>query len=68
MLSFSHIIIIVIAALIFLGPNKIPDFMEKCGEGISLFKNALLNPVLKKKKRKSIKKIKNKVLTKKIKK
>lgn len=41
MLSISHLIIIIIAALIFLGPDKIPQFLKSCGEGIVLFKKTL---------------------------
>jgi TatA/E family protein of Tat protein translocase len=41
MLSLSHLIIIIIAALIFLGPDKIPQFLKSCGEGIVLFKKTI---------------------------
>lgn len=41
MLSITHLIIIIIAALIFLGPEKIPQFLKSCGEGIVLFKKTL---------------------------
>jgi TatA/E family protein of Tat protein translocase len=41
MLSISHLVIIIIAALIFLGPDKIPHFLKSCGEGIVLFKKTI---------------------------
>lgn len=41
MLSVSHLIIMIIAALIFLGPNKIPQFLKSCGEGIVAFKDII---------------------------
>jgi TatA/E family protein of Tat protein translocase len=41
MLSLSHLVIIIIAALVFLGPEKIPQFLKSCGEGIVLFKDTI---------------------------
>lgn len=41
MLSLSHLVVIIIAALIFLGPDKIPEFLQKCGEGIVAFKKII---------------------------
>ena len=41
MLSLSHLIVIIIFALIFLGPDKIPQFLKSCGEGIVEFKKII---------------------------
>jgi Sec-independent protein translocase protein TatA len=35
----------IIAALIFLGPEKIPQFLKSCGEGIVLFKETINKPI-----------------------
>ena len=43
MLSLSHLVIIIIAALIFLGPDKIPQFLKSCAEGIVGFKKIINN-------------------------
>jgi Sec-independent protein translocase protein TatA len=41
MLSLSHLVIIIIGALIFLGPDKIPEFLKSCAEGIIGFKKII---------------------------
>lgn len=53
MLSTSHIIIIVIGAIILLGPDKIPNFLQSIAEGLVLFKNTLNNQNINKKPQKT---------------
>lgn len=43
MLSLSHLIIMIIFALIFLGPDRIPQFLKSCAEGIVGFKKIINN-------------------------
>lgn len=38
MLSFSHMVIIVMAVIIFISPDKIPQFFKSLAEGMAIFK------------------------------